>query len=769
MNLSLSTQGTSLILTETNSNAHRDTIHTKLQIDAVTDRILRIHSASDTASDDEFSSFAIEKRPTLTGHFTTAKTKQGYEASTDFLSLTIDNEQNLTIYDQNHAVICKDYTGETASRESLSAEDLDLLSQEGHVIPDQDHPCSYLIRKQLFGDEHIYGLGDKTGFLDKKGYDYVMWNSDNPDPHVENPTFKALYKSIPFFIVLRPHCVYGIFVDNPHKSFFDMGYESVDYYSFSAALGNLDYYFISGQDMAEVITSYTMLTGRAPLPQLWTLGYHQSRWSYRSQDEVMALAKMFRKHHIPCDAIHLDIDYMERFKVFTSDPTRFPDLTKLSDHLAKLGIKLVTIIDPGVKVEKGYALYEDGVQNGYFAQTPSGDIYQNVVWPGDSVYPDFTSQSVRHWWGSQTAFQVQHHIRGIWNDMNEPASFRGPLPDDVTFPGDSDSRVFQHQDIHNVYGHLMSKATYDGLKQLDKRRPFVITRACYSGTQKYATAWTGDNQSLWCHLKMSIPQLLNLGLSGMPFVGTDIGGFGANTTPELLCRWIEASCFAPLFRNHSAKYTRRQEPWQFDKQTLEINRKYIQLRYHFLPYLYDLCYQESQNGLPILRPLVLHYSDDPKVAECNDEYLVGDAILVAPITEQGATIRPVYLPEGLWINYWTNERIEGKTYILQDAPLDYCPIYIKAGSILPTFPPMESIEPSRLTTLILQVYPDKNNLVKPYVHYQDNGEDFEYQNGMYNLYQFQADMCTDITSEIQTIMLHQGYERSYSEIQIKQH
>ncbi|MDO4166014.1 MAG: glycoside hydrolase family 31 protein [Eubacteriales bacterium] len=738
-----------------------------LQIDALTDTLLRIHIISDDQGTDRqvCTSYAIENRPKQTGSFT-QQTSQTF--CTEKLQLEFSSPSHMTISTPDGQVICEDYTDAVATKENLSQEELDLMAQEGHVIPDGDAPCSYQVYKKLFGDEHFYGLGDKTGFLDKKGYDYIMWNSDLPDPHVENPSYRALYKSIPFFLVLRPDSIYGIFVDNPHKTFFDLGYESTDYYSFAATKGDLDYYFIYGDTMAEVLADYTSLTGRAPLPQLWTLGYHQSRWSYSSADEVRSLANTFRELQIPCDAIHLDIDYMDSFKVFTTDATRFPDLTALSDELAEKGIKLVTIIDPGVKAEPGYFMYDAGIREGYFAQTPEGDVYQNVVWPGDSVFPDFTSGKVRDWWASQTQFQTRHHIRGIWNDMNEPASFQGPLPDDVVFPGDDDTDVLLHEDIHNVYGHLMAKATYEGLKQTDGRRPFVITRACYSGTQKYSTAWTGDNQSLWCHLKMSIPQLLNLGLSGMPLVGTDIGGFGANTTPELLCRWIEASCFAPLFRNHSGKYTRKQEPWQFDQTTLDINRKYIKLHYHFLPYLYDLCYQETQTGLPILRPLVLHYTDDPNTVQCNDEYLVGDKLLVAPITDQGATVRSVYLPEGNWINYWDDTRIEGGQYILQQAPLDYCPIYVKAGSILPTYPEMTSIDPASIDTLQLQIYPDSNGQTEPYMHYQDNGEDFAYQQGEYNLYHF-ADLTEKQEISAEKYLEYAGYSRVYSSLSLTVH
>lgn len=743
-----------------------------LYLEAVTDKILRIHSKQAVQKE----SFALGgeipaegnlQEQTVEGNLQEQTKERVFKTS--FLELRVSEEGAVRIYDHLGRLLCSDYTGERKQPELLSEEEIDQMRQEGHLVQSGAEACSFQVFKELEGDEVIYGLGDKTGFLNKKGYDYMMWNSDNPEPQVENPKFKAMYKSIPFFIVLKNGLSYGIFLDNPYRSYFDMGFESREYYSFGAAKGELDYYFIAGDSIREVITGYTLLTGRAPLPQMWTLGYHQSRWSYASEEEVLEIADNFRKHGIPCDAIHLDIDYMDDFKVFTVDRKKFPDLKAMSERLAEMGIKLVMNVDPGTKVEEGYDVYEEGIQKGYFAKAKDGTVYENVVWPGDAVFPDYTSQEVRDWWGGLTGRVTSQGIRGLWNDMNEPASFKEPLPEDVVFAGDGKERL--HEEVHNVYGHLMAKATYEGLKKSDGRRPFVITRACFSGTQKYATAWTGDNQSLWAHLQMSVPQLLNLGMSGMPFVGTDIGGFGANTTPELLSRWIEASCFAPLFRNHSAKYTRRQEPWQFDEETLRINRKYIKLHYKFLPYLYDLCREESLTGLPILRPLVMHYQRDRETWECNDEYLVGDSILVAPVMTQGARIRTIYLPEGVWVDYWTGERIAGKCYIMREAPLDICPIYIKAGSILPVYENLQSIEPETLNKLTLEYYPYRKATrfgvshregVILYQHYQDNGTDFAYQDGEYNLYEFA--FSGENRKGIQVKMLHEGYEKKYKEI-----
>lgn len=687
---------------------------------------------------------------------------------TPLLSLHVQGNLKTEVYWQDGTLMCRDYQGKRMEKESLSDEELEQMAQEGHAVHGGTGRLATEVVKELPPDTVFYGLGDKTGYLNKRGYDYEMWNSDNPDPQLETPAFRAMYKSIPFLVAHSGNGSYGIFYDNPNRTYWDLGYEDSGYYYFGAQEGGLDYYILGGRTIAKVIGQYTRLTGTAPLPQLWTLGYQQSRWSYMSEGEVMELAGNFRKYEIPCDAIHLDIDYMEDFKVFTWNPKTFPNPKELTEKLAGEGIKIVTIIDPGTKVEKGYDVYNTGIKEDYFAKAADGTVYENVVWPGDSVYPDFTNPKVREWWGSLQKRMVDTGVRGIWNDMNEPASFRGPLPDDVQFSDEYGS--LSHKEVHNVYGHLMAKATYEGLKKYDGRRPFVITRACYSGSQKYATAWTGDNHSIWAHLQMSIPQLCNLGISGMPFVGTDIGGFGSNTTPELLARWVQVGCFSPLFRNHSAKYTRRQEPWQFGKEILDIYRKFVNLRYHLLPYYYDLFWEHTRNGLPVMRPLVLACEKDENVYECNDEFMVGTQILVAPVVQQGARSRSVYLPKGRWASYFDGKWYEGGRYITVRAPLDTCPVFIRDKSILPVYPygQLQSVDYAPKDILYLRVWDSENSehrvvyeteasktlLHNACMHYQDNGEDFAYQEGEYNTY-----LCSmDAEGTVYVQLSYHGYE-----------
>lgn len=661
---------------------------------------------------------------------------------TEKLKLNVFDNFKVDIYDIDGNILCEDYRGERAPfvKRGVTPKSLELALKEGHKFNSELGEYKFNVLKKLDDNTFFYGFGEKTGHLNKKGYHYKMWNTDSAAPHVES--FEMLYKSIPFFITLKDSKAFGVFLDNTFESHFDMGKENSNYYSFGAVDGNLDYYFIYGPSVKEVIKNYTYLTGRTPLPQLWALGYQQCRWSYTPEERLMEVAKNFRERDIPCDTLYLDIDYMDGYRVFTWDRDKFNNPKNTLAQLKENGFKVVTIIDPGVKKDKGYKIYDEGIENNYFATDKDGVPYINEVWPGASLYPDFTNSTVRSWWGDNQKIMADYGVSGIWNDMNEPASFKGPLPDDVMF--DNDGNKISHKEAHNVYGHYMSKATYEGLKKHTNKRPFVVTRACYAGTQKYSTVWTGDNQSLWEHLRMSLPMLMNLGLSGFAFCGTDVGGFGFDCTPELLSRWIQVGTFTPLFRNHSSIFTRDQEPWAFDKKTEDICRKYIKLRYKLIPYFYDLFWKEQSDGLPIIRPLLVHYEKDLNTYEVNDEFLCGDSILVAPIVEQGKTSRMVYLPEGNdWIDYWTKEYFSGGQFIIKKAPLDLCPVYIKAGSMLPNYPVQNYIGEKIIDELTLNIYLSKNDKSINYVHYQDDGESFDYKNGAYNLYNIEVSKAAD--------------------------
>ena len=674
---------------------------------------------------------------------------------TDKLSLRIGPNLKLEVRDAGTQVLFHTYEGERVPLKRLSDRSLQQLAAEGHEVSSNDdfHYPVQMVCALDEGDD-FYGLGDKSGFLNKKYYEYENWNSDIPQAHTED--FHALYKSVPFLICKKKQGVYGLFFDNTFRSHINLGKEKEEYFFYAAADGNLDMYILGGETMPDVVKNYTTLTGRTPLPQLWTLGYQQSRWGYESASDIREVARQLRENDIPCDVIHFDIDYMQDFKVFTWDDKNYGKPGAFMQELADQGFKTVTIIDPGTKKEDGYFMHDEGMEYGYFATDTNGAVYVNEVWPGESNYPDFGRSKVREWWGDHHRFLVDIGVDGVWNDMNEPASFRGELPQDVVFH--DEDRETSHAEMHNVYGHYMSKATYDGLRKHTDKRPFIITRACYAGTQKYSTVWTGDNQSLWAHLQMAIPQLCNLGMSGFAFAGTDIGGFGADATPELMARWIEAACFSPLFRNHAAKGTKPQEPYRFDEQIMGIYRKYVKLRYAFLPYLYDLFYQGEQTGLPIMRPLVLHYEDDPNTHNLNGEFLVGENLLVAPVVEQGAVHKLVYLPEGRWYDLWTGEACEGAQYILREAQLSVCPMYVKAGSMIPTYEPVSYVGEKPYDRLTLLATPEAAS----YVHFQDNGTDYAYREGAYNLYAFSKDEKGTLT----TVMEHENYPR-YDAISLK--
>lgn len=667
--------------------------------------------------------------------------KEKQEISAGNIRIKAWENQKLDIFYQGVLVLSD--VERTGQENGIAEEDTELAKLEGHAGGSDEAGYASAIVKKLGKEDAVYGLGDKPGCLNRRGYVYVNWNTDNPAPHVDS--FKSLYKSIPFFMVLGENYCYGIFADNTYKTTFDFGFESSEYYVVSHEKGFLDYYFFPGEKPSDVVKKYTGLTGTTPLFQRWIYGSHQSRWGYCSQDEILGIAEAFEKNEIPCDVIHMDIDYMDGYRVFTFDKERFPDTKALSETLADKGIKLISIIDPGVKKDEDYFMYREGMEMDAFAHDVQGAVYENAVWPGTSVFPDFSREDVRKWWGEKTKILLDHGIRGIWNDMNEPASFRGPLPDDVKFAAGA------HDEIHNIYGHLMAKATYEGLLEQDNgRRPFVLTRAAYAGSQKYCGGWTGDNHSIWAHLTLSLEQICNLSLCGMAMCGSDIGGFGSDVTPELLVRFYQAAVFAPFFRNHSAVGTRRQEPWLFDEKTRDAVRKTVRLRYRFIPYIYDLARECERTGEPIVRPLVYEYPHDKMVRNICDEYLLGKFVLVAPVTAPGKFAREVYLPEGEWYDYETNEKYTGGKYILADAPFDKVPVFIRAGAILPVAEGnIQSTEDITSENTRILTYPGQGT----FIHYEDDNETLAYREGSYNATEYTLN-----GEKLEKKVIHRGYK-----------
>ncbi|WP_203363949.1 glycoside hydrolase family 31 protein [Bacillus sp. REN10] len=613
--------------------------------------------------------------------------------------------------------------------------------------------------KEMEEDAHFYGFGEKTSFLDKRGEKMTMWNSDVFAPH--NPAVDALYQSIPFFITLRRGQAHGVFFDNTFETVFDLKQEN-HRYSFSAAGGELDYYIIAGPSPKDVIQQYTRLTGTMPLPPKWALGYHQSRYSYKTEAEVRELIRIFQEKDIPLDAIYLDIHYMEGYRVFTFNRDRFPNPAQLINELKAAGIRVVPIVDPGVKKDPEYPVYLEGIQAGHFCQYAEGDVYFGNVWPGESAFPDFTNQDVREWWGEWQKFYTDLGVEGIWNDMNEPAVFNETKTMDINVLHGNDGYPKTHRELHNVYGLLMGEATYSGLKKLLKgKRPFVLTRAGFAGVQRYAAVWTGDNRSFWEHLQMSMPMCMNLGLSGVPLSGADVGGFAHDTNADLLVRWTQLGAFMPYFRNHSNLGTVRQEPWSFGEEAEAIIKKYIQLRYRWLPHFYTLFHEANVTGLPVMRPLVMEYPEDEHTFNLADQFLIGENVLVAPITKPATYHRVVYLPEGEWIDYWTDQLIKGGKHILAEAPWDQLPLFIKAGTILPQ---AETVKPTN--SISIHIYPSEK--VCEYTLYDDDGETFAYQEGDYFQLHVKAWKQNE-TIYVETEELHGGYQPDWKEVSLNVH
>ncbi len=614
---------------------------------------------------------------------------------------------------------------------------LQFLDAQGRVL-DEDDPAfgigwdgdEVAVFKRLHGDERFWGLGEKVDHLDRRGREYVMWNADTPGYSYRTD---PLYQSHPFFITQRNGSAFGIFFNNTYRSAFNMGAGNHRLYYFRAEKGPMDYFFFAGPTVKAVIQQYSELVGRMPLPPLWALGYQQCRWSYFPESEVMQLARTFRDKRIPADVIYLDIHYMDEYRVFTFDPKRFPDPRRMLQQLGEMGFKVVTIIDPGVKVDPGYWVYESGVKGDHFIKFPDGERYIGDVWPGKSHFANFTRPETRRWWGDLHKDFLDMGIAGFWNDMNEPSVWGKEAPLLVQF--DEGDRKVTIKKIHNVFGHLMDQATFEGFRRhKPDARPFILTRAGFSGTQRYAASWTGDNISTFEHLNIAIRLCQSMGLSGIPFVGADVGGFERTPSPELFARWIQVGAFTPLFRTHTILNTPDQEPWSFGERVEAIARRYIELRYRLLPYTYTAFWQAAQTGLPIMRPLLLEFPDEPEVYNRANHttYLWGEKMLVAPVTTPGHSVRKLYLPRGGWYSFWDNTAFEGGRYHYVDAPLEMLPLFVRGGSVLPMREVQQYVDEKPITELELRVYPGEGESEL----YEDDGHSMAYERDEWCLTRF---------------------------------
>ena len=700
-----------------------------LRVDALRPDVLRVrlYPAGHPAED---ASWAVlpEAR---TSHVSVTSTNSGFKTAVLIVSITPD--MKLTVTDLAGNVLQSDAT------------------------PMQHDGAGFRVTKQKTPDDHFFGLGDKPGPLDRAGESFVMWNTDS---FGWQESTDPIYKSVPFFLEMHGGRTIGVLFDNTYRTFFDFGHERTDRYSFSAPAGPLDYYVLYGPEPKQVVETYAWLTGPTPLPPMWALGFQQSRYTYYPRARVEQIASRLRADHIPSDVIWLDIDFQYKNRPFTVDPQTFPDFPGLIHKLSAEHFHTVVITDLHIAdlPDQGYAPYDSGKAGDHFVKE-NGKDYVGAVWPGPSVFPDFTRKITRDWWGTLYKQFVADGVAGFWNDMNEPAVFTYPtktMPDDVQHRIDEPGfvkRTAMHTEIHNIFGMENSRATWDGQLALRPNvRPFVMTRASYAGGQRYAATWTGDNSSTWNHLRQTTPQLLNLGLSGFALSGADVGGFAGSPPPALLTRWLMLAAFQPIDRDHAAKGTRDHEPWVDGPEQEAIRRRYIEERYRLMPYLYTTVEETSRDGLPIIRPLFLEFphataDQHPMDLDAGGEFLFGPSILVAasPSPEEVAPYE-VHLPPGIWYDYWTGEKLDRRTAIgsrdleirdaanvgpkpimVQPGPGDL-PVYVREGTILPLAPLVQSTDEKPVGPLTLRVFPGDNCQGSLY---QDDGTSYDFRKGAY--------------------------------------
>jgi alpha-glucosidase len=530
----------------------------------------------------------------------------------------------------------------------------------------------------------------------------------------------------------------------------------------------MNYYFFFGPKIPQVVKAYTDLTGKPELPPLWVLGFHQSKWSYFPEGRVKEITNKFRELRIPCDAIYLDIDYMEGFRCFTWNHNYFPDPKRMVRELGEQGFKTVAIIDPGIKVDKDYWVYQQGMENDYFCKRGDGPYMRGKVWPGECNFPDYTNPEVREWWaGLYKELVAEIGVKGIWNDMNEPAVMEVPTK---TFPldvrHDYDGNPCSHRKAHNVYGTQMARATYEGVKKFAyPKRPFVITRAAYAGAQRYTSTWTGDNVATWEHLWIANVQVQRMCMSGMSFIGSDIGGFAEQPNGELFARWIQLGVFHPFCRVHSSGDHGDQEPWSFDNEVTDIVRKFVEIRYQLLPYIYTMYWKYTKEGTPMIQSLVYFDQEDSQTHFRTDEFVFGEQILVCPVQEPNAQGRRMYIPRGKWYNFWTEELVVGGKEKWVVADLDKIPLFIKEGAIIPKYPVQQYVGELEIKELILDVYFKfgvENSTV-----YEDGEDGYDYKKGRYSLRNFK------LRGKEDQLVIQQfkdgSYITSYETIKLKLH
>jgi len=743
----------------------------RIQITALRDDALRIRVSRTQTLPEDASWAVLASARTSSASVTAdqAKDKAGFH--TKLLQVSVDRSTSgLTVSDRNGHV---------------------LLQDSG---PIEFHGDRFRIHERMPAQEHYFGLGDKTGPLDRRGGAYEMWNTDQ---YRFQESTDPLYKSIPFFLTDNAGTSYGVFLDNTWRTSFDFGKEDRNAYSFGADGGPIDYYFLYGPEPKQVVQNYAWLTGLAPLPPEWSLGFQQSRYSYETEAQLRAVANRLRADRIPCDALYMDIDYQVGNAPFTVNEQAYPKFADFVRELENKQLRLVMITDLHIaeRPRQGYTPYDTGLAGDRFVKNPDGSVFVGKVWPGPSVFPDFTTKGARSWWGGLYKEFYAEGAAGFWNDMNEPSVFVASktMPLDVVHridePGFA-SRTATHAEIHNVYGMQNSRATYDGLLELKpQQRPFVLTRATYAGGQRYAATWTGDNSSTWNHLRMSTPMLLSLGLSGFSMAGDDIGGYAGSATSDLLTKWLEVGSFNPIYRDHSEKFTDDQEPWAGGPEAEAVRRRYIEDRYRLLPYLYTLAEENSRTGIPMMRPLFLEFPNatadrHPIDLDAPNQFMLGRSLLVAPaIYPDQPDAYAITLPPGAWYDFWSGKKVAAGAYeavsVSTGAPigvgalqsikikpeLNALPVFVRGGSILPFAPLVQSTQDKPNGPLHLKVYPASQGDECSGSLYQDDGISFAYKKNDFLRVKY------DCESNGKNLRLHTGaqegtYQPWWTEIEV---
>ena len=604
----------------------------------------------------------------------------------------------------------------------------------------------------LSEDDIVYGLGEQIRGINKRGWQYVSWNYDNPNHHEDT---RSLYGSHNF-IIISGEQTFGAFFDYAGKMEFDIGYTRRSEMKIKADKNDLVVYIITGESEKDIVKQFRQLIGRSYIPPLWAFGYGQSRWGYKNEQDIRRVAEEYKAAGVPLDSIYLDIDYMERYKDFTVDKERFPELEKLVSDMKEQGIRLVPIIDAGVKIENGYNVYEEGLQNNYFCKNAEGGDFVGAVWPGLVHFPDFLQPEARKWFGEKYSVLTKLGIEGFWNDMNEPAIFytedrlaetcdeirkltsgnmgineyfaftgmvaglNGNKGDYDKFYHNVNGKMIKHSDVHNLYGMNMTRSAFEALQEIcPEKRTLFFSRSSYIGAHRYGGIWQGDNKSWWSHILQSMQQLPALNMAGFLFTGSDTGGFGCDTTEDLMLRWLQYSLFTPLFRNHSADGTRDQELYRFDN--VKAAAEMIKIRYCLIPYLYSEFLKASLNDEMMFKPLAFDFPDDSIAKQAEDQLLLGNELMIAPVYKQNAKGRYVYLPEEMMLVRMKScdkcERTilpKGHHYV--DIPLDELVFFIRHYKAIPFGKAAENTAEIDIGTLDLLGYADSS-----YEMYADNG------------------------------------------------